>query len=103
MLASTQDPELREKTQYKLGWSLFQQQRYPQAAKEFSEQAQAFATGTLAVDAKFMLAECSFKQEQYEAALPAYEQARQAVEFHQLGRIRAGQIVDLLAWCSVPP
>ncbi|MCA9133359.1 MAG: tetratricopeptide repeat protein, partial [Planctomycetales bacterium] len=80
VLSRTEDPELLEKTQYKLGWSLFQQQRYPQAATQFATQAEEFPNGPLAVDALFMNAECSFKEEHYDEALPGYQAAREALE-----------------------
>jgi tetratricopeptide (TPR) repeat protein len=39
-----------------------------------------FPKGELQVDARLMVAECSFKQEQFSAAWPQYEQARRALE-----------------------
>ncbi len=80
VLSKTRDPQLLEKAKYKLGWSLFQQALYPQAAQRFSEQARDFPQGALAVDSLFMLAECSFKQDDFGAALRGYQQARNTLE-----------------------
>lgn len=80
VLERTRDKELLEKTQYKLGWSLFQQERYPQAAKCFAQQASDYPTGTLAVDASFMEAECAFKRDRFEEAFRGYENARNRLE-----------------------
>lgn len=80
VLDRTRDAELLEKTQYKLGWSLFQQERYPQAGKYFAQQASDFPTGTLAVDASFMEAECAFKQDRFADAFRGYESARDRLE-----------------------
>jgi tetratricopeptide (TPR) repeat protein len=80
VLSTARDAGMLEKAQYKLGWSLFQQERYPQAAAQFDKQASSFSQGPLAVDAQFMSAECAFKQDRFEEALAGYKKARQLLE-----------------------
>ena len=48
---------------------------YANARLQFREQLAAFPQGPLAADAKFMQAECLFKQENYQAAWSAYQTA----------------------------
>ena len=52
---------LKEKAIYKLGWSLFQLKKYPDATKEFTSQVAAFPEGPLAGDGQFMKGECAFQ------------------------------------------
>lgn len=75
--AKEKSPEgdLGEKTLYKLGWSNFQLKKYAEALEEFNNQLQQFPQGGLQSDALFMKAECLYRQENYEAALSAYEAA----------------------------
>lgn len=78
----TASPEILEKSLYKLGLSLFQQQDYTSASQQFSKQLKTFPNGSLSMDARLMIAECSFKLEQFSTAWPQYEQARKALENH---------------------
>lgn len=78
----TASPEILEKSLYKLGLSLFQQKDYTGAAQQFTKQLKTFPEGSLSIDARLMVAECSFKLEQFSAAWPQYEQARKALENH---------------------
>ncbi len=65
--------ELRDKAVYKLGWSLFQAGQFQPALNQFTELSAAqTAAGPLAADALFMKAECLFRLEKYDEALPAY-------------------------------
>ena len=80
VLKATQDDSLQEKALYKLGWSLFQQERYSQAEAQFDQQVNRFSGSPLYVDALFMKAECRFKQEDYTMALEAYRKARSQLE-----------------------
>jgi TolA-binding protein len=66
----TANAELQEKSLYKLGLSLFQQKEFAKASQQFAKQLDAFPKGELQVDARLMVAECSFKQEQFSAAWP---------------------------------
>ena len=80
VLAKAKSDGLKEKALYKLGWSLFQQESYEKAADEFRKQSQDFPEGSLAVDAKFMQAECFFKRDKFAEALPLYEVAKKSLE-----------------------
>ncbi len=75
-------PELQEKSLYKLGLSLFQQRAYADASEQFTKQLKSFPDGSLSIDARMMIAECSFKLERYTTAWPQFEQARKALESH---------------------
>lgn len=78
----TASPELQEQSLYKLGLALFQQRDFSGAAKQFAKQLKTFPEGSLSVDARLMVAECSFKLENFTTAWPQYEQARKALENH---------------------
>jgi TolA-binding protein len=64
--------ELGEKTAYKLGWAHFQLKQYEPAFASFNEQLNTFPSGSLANDARFMRAECLFRQGKHQEAYPAY-------------------------------
>lgn len=72
-LAKTQDAELLEKMQYKLGDMQFRQQQYPAAGKTLLEQLTKFPQGSLAGPAKFLAGECLFRQDNFAEALPQFE------------------------------
>jgi cellulose synthase operon protein C len=80
ILGQTQDPELLEKTLYKLGWTHFQLEQYDKAVRHFDDQIARFGQGKLAVDGLFMKAECQFKRDQFAAALDGFTKARAALE-----------------------
>jgi TolA-binding protein len=64
--------DLGEKAGYKLGWAQYQLKDYPAAFAAFSQQVEDYPEGALRADGLFMKAECLFRQEDYEQALPAY-------------------------------
>jgi TolA-binding protein len=66
---------LAEKVNYKLGWTYYQLQQYPQSLEQFEAQLQAHADGPLASDACFMKGECLFRMKDYAQALPALVEA----------------------------
>jgi TolA-binding protein len=66
---------LHEKALYKLGWSQYQLQQYAEALAQFDAMLQTHAEGELVADAWFMKAECLFKMQDYQQALPAYRAA----------------------------
>jgi TolA-binding protein len=76
----TRDEGLLEKSLYKLGWSYYQQQDLEQAASQFARQIQVAPEGVLAIEGRFMQAECLFKREDYTAAFELYRQARKDLE-----------------------
>ncbi len=78
-IGRSKDATLLEKSLYKLGWSHFQLEQYDEASKHFSRQAKEHAGGRLAVDAKFMSAECAFNRDQFDAALTLYKEARDSL------------------------
>jgi cellulose synthase operon protein C len=96
ILNQTQDPELLEKAIYKLGWTYFQLQQYDKAATQFGTQTNRFGKGRLAVDGLFMQAECSFKKDQWEAALVGFEKARTALEANSKDSAASPQVRTLI-------
>jgi TolA-binding protein len=64
--------DLSEKAAYKLGWAKYQLKDYPAALAAFRKQIEEHPEGALHADGLFMTAECLFRQEDYEQALPAY-------------------------------
>ncbi len=71
-LAKAGDSELGEKAAHKLAWSYFKQDLLKEAADGFMTQLKQFPQGALAGDAEFLLAECGYRQKQWEAALDHY-------------------------------
>lgn len=97
--------ELGEKAAHKLGWSYFQSKQYEQATGAFQKELEHWPSGALAADARFMLAECLFKQEKYEPALAAFDslaEARLSSEaLADLASLHAGQSAAQLGqWSS---
>ena len=89
-LVKAKEKDLREKLQYKLGDVQFQQGRYAEAAKSLAVQLAEFPTGIYAAPAKFISAECFFRQNMYEQALPLYVQMVDA-PFPEGDQDKAGQ------------
>lgn len=73
--AKSGDAALHEKAVYKLGWSHYQLKEYEGALGRFEALLKSHGDGQLASDAWFMKGECLFKQEKFEQALPAYQEA----------------------------
>ena len=71
-LAKAGDSELGEKAAHKLAWSYFKQDLLKEAADGFTTQLKQFPQGALAGDAEFLLAECDYRQKQWQAALDHY-------------------------------
>ena len=68
--------DLKEKAAYKLGWTNYQLKAYEKAIEAFDGQLTISGSSGLAADAEFMRAESLFKQGKHEAALTAYERAK---------------------------
>lgn len=90
--------ELGEKAVYKLGWSLFRQDRFEDAFASFAAQSDSYPQGTLTGDARFMQAECLFKQSKFSDAIPIYQRVKNPVgkEFTALALLHAGQAAGQL-------
>ncbi len=71
-LAKAGNSELGEKAAHKLAWSYFKQELLKEAADGFTTQLKQFPQGALAGDAQFLLAECDYRQKQWQAALEHY-------------------------------
>ncbi len=71
--------ELREKSLYRQGWSLYQAADYGRAIEVFSAQAKEFPEGKFLPDALLMVGEGYFRQAKYEPAVEAYQVARQRI------------------------
>lgn len=90
------DPKIMEQSLYKLGLSQFQQRDYLNASTQFQKQIKSFPNGPLSIDARLMLAECSFKLEQFATAWPQYEQARKSLEVLPDDSIISDQVRTLI-------
>ncbi len=84
--------ELRERTQYKLGWVQFDQKQFAVALATFQNQIKDAPTGPLSGDANFLAGECHFRQDKFAEALPFYAAVITAkVErFHAKALYRSG-------------
>ncbi len=77
--SDTAEDDLLEKSLYRLGWSLFKEGKYPEAEAAFVRQYREAKSGPLSLDAIMMVGESRFKQNNFEAALKAYETARSRI------------------------
>jgi TolA-binding protein len=71
-VAKAGDSELGEKAAHKLAWSYFKQDLLKEATDGFTKQLTQFPKGALAGDAEFLLAECDYRQKQWQAAIDHY-------------------------------
>ncbi len=76
-LELAKDAQVAELATYKLGWSLYQQGKYAEAAEQFANQVSQYGQGKLYADGLFMLGECRFKRKDYEGAWESFQKARQ--------------------------
>ena len=70
--------EIREKAMHKLGWSLLKSDDFAGARVAFTDQLKKHPNGELSGDARFLIGECSFKQEEWQAAQAAFNQVVRA-------------------------
>ncbi len=98
--AAAGQADIAEMALHKLAWSLYHQKSYPQAQAAFARQLKTFADGKLAGDARFMVAECLFQQDQFQQAWDAYEELLKdpppADDFRVLALLHAGQAANQL-------
>ncbi len=83
--------DLKEKAAYKLGWAMYQEKDYANALTAFGDQLKIDDSSNLAADARFMRAECYFKQADFAQAFKEYELARK-----QPSRNETMQVLTLL-------
>ncbi len=92
--------DIAEMALHKLAWSLYHQNQLPQAHKEFRRQLESFADGKLATDARFMVAECLFGQDQFQQAFDQYSELKKnppaSKDFQLLVLLHAGQSANQL-------
>ena len=72
-LESSKEGELQELILHKLGWANFRSDGFAASEKHFAEQITKYPEGSLVSDARFMQAECLFKQSKYTEALTGFE------------------------------
>ena len=94
------NPELHEKALHMLAWAQFKQGNQQEAANSFERQMQAYPTGSLAADAKWMRGESLFAAKEYDTALLAFSEAKtekpSADSLAPLGMLHAGQAAGQL-------
>ncbi len=73
--AKANNPALNEKVIYKLGWSQYQLAQHREALARFEELLKSYSDGELAADAWFMKGECLFRLNDFQLALPAFQEA----------------------------
>ena len=73
--AKANNPALNEKVIYKLGWSQYQLAQHREALARFEELLKSYRDGELAADAWFMKGECLFRLNDFQLALPAFQEA----------------------------
>ena len=76
---NSKDPDLIERSLYRVGWSQFNQQKFDQAEASFKQLAEQFTEGALYLDALAMSGECLFRQQRYDQALVAFGVARETI------------------------
>lgn len=93
VVQSADGTPLGEKAVHKLAWCYYHQGNYAGAQKTFAYQLKRYADGVLAADARFMQAECLFKEDKFAEALAAYEglPALSSQDFEMLAMLHAGQ------------
>jgi len=67
-------PGAREKAFYDDAYAVFKRGDYPTARKKFTKFLTAFPKSTFRVNALFWIAECSYKEKQYEEAIIKYDE-----------------------------
>lgn len=70
----TVKPGAREKAFYDDAYAVFKHGDYPTARKKFTKFLTAFPKSTFRVNALFWIAECSYKEKQYEEAIIKYDE-----------------------------
>lgn len=78
--ALPQQNELRPRALYRLGWTQFQQRDFAEARESFQRLLSDYPDGALRVDAHLMVAETYFQADEFQPAIAAYEQAREAID-----------------------
>jgi len=72
-LKIAKEPGLAERLFYKLGWSQYEQEKWPLAAATLQQHVTKFAAGTLIADASFLAGECYYKAGDFQKSLPHYK------------------------------
>ena len=86
------NPEIAEKSLHKLGWSHLKTNNNAAAVDAFRQQLKAFPRGTLAIDARFLVGESLFLNEDWSSALTAFESvAASDSDYAALAMFRAGE------------
>jgi TolA-binding protein len=67
--------DLIEQAQHKLGWIYYRLEQFDESANAFGKQLTQHPDGELIADARFMQAECLYKQGDYRNAWPRFEAA----------------------------
>ena len=97
-LNAAQARELGEKAIHKLGWACYRRELFDKAVTNFNYQLKNYKNGKLQADARFMLSESLFKQENWKDALAAYDQLQNpsTPEFAALADLHAAQAANQL-------
>lgn len=87
------NPEIAEKSLHKLGWSHLKSDRNADAVSAFRKQLTTFPDGDLSVDARFLVGESLFLNEDWQPALKAFEKVAQAQrgDYTAIAMFRAGE------------
>ena len=90
--------EIGEKSLHKLGWSHLKADATDAAAKAFGQQLAKHPSGELAGDARFLIGECGFRNEDWKTALSAYEKVIRSGDssYVALATFRAGECAGSL-------
>jgi TolA-binding protein len=93
--AAAGEESIAEISAHKLGWSQYHQTDYKKAHDVFAGQVKSFANGKYVAEGNFMVAECLFKQDQFDAALGAYQKVianpPKSEDFQMLVLLHGGQ------------
>ena len=91
--SKTKNAEIGEKSLHKLGWSRLKSKDNGSAAEAFQTQLRKYPRGELVGDARFLIAECSFREKQWQPALAAYQAVIRSRDsnYLALATFRAGE------------
>ena len=70
------NPQTTESALYKLAWSQVRLAKYQDALQSFTALIEAYPQGKFFADSRFMQADCHFRMDQFEQALPIFKELR---------------------------
>ena len=97
-LTKAKDPKLRERLQFRKGWSQFSSEAFADAAATLQSQINEHPKGDLLVDATWLVAESLFRLNKHQESLPWYQKtiAAKPEKYHARALYRSGTCANEL-------